>query len=105
MIKNSLPYPLFEKLLSKPQFKKNLNRDLVIQCLLLTGKNDNNNFTSFINACMNNFISYYNNNIDDPNEKQYTKRKIENIRKTFDKFNKELPDNTKIKTATIPMCI
>lgn len=98
-------HPLFEKLLSKAQFKKNLDRDLVIQCLMLTEKNDNNNFTSFVNAGMNNFILYYNDKIDDPNERPYAERKIENIRKALDKLNEELPDGTKIKTATIPMCI
>ena len=98
-------HPFFEKVLSVAQFKKNMDRDLVIQCLMLIEKTDKNNFTSFKNADMNKFIEYYNNKIADPNEKQFIDRKIDNITKALDKLNEELLDDAKIKTSTIPMCV
>ena len=74
-------HPFFEKVLSPAQFKKNLDRDIVIQCLMLTEKTDKNNFTSFRDVDMNKFIMYYNDKIADPNEKQFAEKKIENLRK------------------------
>ena len=98
-------HPFFEKVLSPAQFKKNLDRDIVIQCLMLAEKTDKNNFTSFRDADMNKFIMYYNDKIADPNEKQFAEKKIENLRKALDKLNEELPEDVKIKASTIPMCI
>ena len=98
-------HPFFEKVLSPAQFKKNLDRDIVIQCLMLTEKTDKNNFTSFRDVDMNKFIMYYNDKIADPNEKQFAEKKIENLRKALDKLNEELPEDVKIKASTIPMCI
>lgn len=98
-------HPFFEKVLSKPQFKKNIDRDIVIQCLMLSEKTDKNNFTSFRNADMNKFIEYYNDKFADPSEKQFAEKKINNLTKALDKLNEELPGNVKIKTSTIPMCI
>lgn len=98
-------HPFFEKVLSVAQFKKNLDRDIIIQCLMLTEKTDKNNFTSFKSADMNKFIMYYNDKIADPNEKQFADKKIANLVKALDKLNEELPEGTKIKASTIPMCI
>lgn len=98
-------HPFFEKVLSPAQFKKNLDRDIVIQCLMLTEKTDKNNFTSFRDVDMNKFIMYYNDKIADPNEKQFAEKKIENLRKALDRLNEELPEDVKIKASTIPMCI
>lgn len=98
-------HPFFEKVLSPAKFKKNLDRDIVIQCLMLTEKTDKNNFTSFRDVDMNKFIMYYNDKIADPNEKQFAEKKIENLRKALDRLNEELPEDVKIKASTIPMCI
>lgn len=98
-------HPFFEKVLSVAQFKKNLDRDIIIQCLMLTEKTDKNNFTSFKSADMNKFIMYYNDKIADPNERQFADKKIVNLTKALDKLNEELPEGTKIKASTIPMCI
>ena len=98
-------HPFFEKVLSVAQFKKNLDRDIVIQCLMLTEKTDKNNFTSFKSVDMNKFIEYYNDKIADPNEKSFVEKKIDNLRKALDKLNEELPENIKIKISTIPMCV
>ena len=59
-------HPFFEKVLSPAQFKKNLDRDIVIQCLMLTEKTDKNNFTSFRDVDMNKFIIGTISNIDRP---------------------------------------
>ena len=88
-------HPFFEKVLSVAQFKKNLDRDIVIQCLMLTEKTDKNNFTSFKSVDMNKFIEYYNDKIADPNEKSFVEKKIDNLRKALDKLNEELPENIK----------
>lgn len=98
-------HPFFEKALSVAQFKKNLDRDIVIQCLMLTEKTDKNNFTSFRNADMNKFIEYYNDKIADSNEKQFAEKKIDNLQKALDKLNEELSEDVKIKVTTIPMCV
>lgn len=98
-------HPFFEKVLSVAQFKKNLDRDIVIQCLMLTEKTDKNNFTSFKNVDMNKFIKYYNDKIADENEKQFVEKKINNLNKALDKLNEEFSEEVKIKTSTIPMCI
>lgn len=98
-------HPFFEKVLSVAQFKKNMDRDIVIQCLMLIEKTDKNNFTLFNNTGMNKFIEYYNDKIADPNEKQFAEKKINNLTKALDKLNEELSDDTKIKASTIPMCI
>ena len=98
-------HPFFEKVLSVAQFKKNLDRDIVIQCLMLTEKTDKNNFTSFKSVDMNKFIEYYNDKIADLNEKSFAEKKIDNLRKALDKLNEELPEDIKIKISTIPMCI
>ena len=98
-------HPFFEKVLSIAQFKNNVDRDLVIQCLMLTEKTDKNNFTSFRNADMNKFIEYYNGKIADPTEKQFAEKKISNLRKALDKLDEDFPDDVKIKQATIPMCV
>ena len=98
-------HPFFEKVLSVAQFKKNLDRDIVIQCLMLTEKTDKNNFTSFKSVDMNKFIEYYNDKIAAPNEKSFAEKKIDNLRKALDKLNEELPEDIKIKISTIPMCV
>lgn len=98
-------HPFFEKVLSVAQFKKNMDRDIVIQCLMLTEKTDKNNFTSFKNADMNKFIEYYNDKIADPSEKEFADKKINNLTKALDRLNEELPEDVKIKASTIPMCI
>lgn len=98
-------HPFLEKVLSVAQFKKSMDRDIIIQCLMLTEKTDKNNFTSFTNADMNKFIQYYNSKIADSNERKFAEKKIENLTKALDKLNEEISDEAKIKTSTIPMCV
>lgn len=105
IIKSLAAHPFFYKVLSPAQFKNNVDREIVIQCLMLIEKNNDNNFTSFRNNDMNKFIQYYNEKYADENEKQYVDKKVENLTKALDKLNEGLSEDVKIKQVTIPMCI
>lgn len=93
----------FEKVLSKAQYKKNFDRDVVIQILMLCETNTENDFTSFRNDDMNSFIFYYNNLISNEETRVKAFSKVEVIKDALDKLNTEFKDRVKIKNTSLPM--
>lgn len=93
----------FEKVLSNAQYKKNFDRDVVIQILMLCETSPEKEFTSFRNDDMNDFIVYYNKLIanDETREKALSKVKI--IEEALNKLNEEFKDRVKIKNTSLPM--
>ena len=98
-------HPFLEKVLSKAQYKNNVDRDVVIQVLMLIEKTDQYDFGSFKNDDMNKFISYYNEKITTEEGKKNIELKISNVKKALDKLNEELGDDVKIKQLTLPFVI
>lgn len=105
VIYNLASHPFFEKVLTKAQYKKNVDRDTVIQVLMLTEKSDQYDFGSFRNADMNKFIEYYNEKISTPEGKENSDKKIENVKKALDRLDEEFDDDIKIKQLTLPFVI
>lgn len=98
-------HPFFEKVLSKAQFKNNIDRDTIIQVLMLSEKSDKYDFGSFRNVDINKFIEYYNERIADPSTKEKALIKIDCISKALDKLDEEFEEKVKIKQATLPFTI
>jgi len=86
----------FEKVLSKTQLKRDVQRDLVREILMLTETNDENDFTSFKSNDINNFIIWYADNIN--------AKKIELVRQSLDKLNESF-EELNINTLSIPMIV
>lgn len=89
-------HPFFEKVLSKTQLKRDVQRDIIREVLMLTETNNENDFTSFKSKDINNFIIWYADNINN--------EKIELVRQSLDKLN-EAFDELKINSLSIPMII
>ena len=98
-------HPFFEKVLTKAQYKKNFDRDTVIQILMLTEINNEYDFGSFRNDDMNKFIIYYNQLVSDIETRQKTLDKINVIREALDKLNDEFKDSVKIKNSSLSLCV
>lgn len=92
-------HPFFEKLLSKTQLKRDVQRDIIREVLMLSETNTENDFTSFRSKDIDNFIAWYSNNINN--------EKIELIRQALDKLDKcfESYERVDIGTVSIPMII
>lgn len=96
-------HPFFEKVLSPAQFKKNVDRDMVIQILMLCEASDEYDFGSFKNNDMNKFITHYNDLIVTEESKEKTLAKITVIKEALDKLDEEFEESVKIKTTSLPM--
>ena len=96
-------HPFFEKVLSKAQYKKNVDRDIIIQVLMLTEMSDEYDFCSFRNEDMNKFIGYYNDLIFDDNTSKQALDKVELIRDGLDVLDNEFTEKVKIKPTSLPM--
>lgn len=92
-------HPFFEKLLSKTQLKRDVQRDIIREVLMLSETNTENDFTSFKSKDIDNFIAWYSDNINN--------EKIELIRQALDKLDKcfESYERVDIGTVSIPMII
>lgn len=90
-------HPFFDKVVSVAQRKKNEDRDMVIQVLMLTELSNDYDFGSFRNQDINKFIEYYNDNISET--------KIENIKKALDKLDEHFTEKVKIKKTSLPFVI
>lgn len=96
-------HPFFEKVLTKAQYKKNFDRDTVIQILMLTEINNEYDFGSFKNDDMNKFIVYYNELIANQETKEKTLAKIDIIREALDKLDTEFVESVKIKNTSLSL--
>ena len=89
-------HPFFNKVLSKTQLKRDVQRDIIREVLMLAETNNENDFTSFKTKDIDNFIIWYAENINN--------EKIELIRQSLDKLN-EAFEELKINTLSVPMII
>ena len=96
-------HPFFEKVLTKAQYKKNVDRDAVIQILMLCEMSDSYDFGSFRNDDMNKFVVYYNDLIANDDTKNVTLGKVKIIQDALDKLNNEFKDSVKIKPTSLSL--
>ncbi len=98
-------HPFFEKVLTKAQYKKNFDRDTVIQILMLCEMSNEYDFGSFRNDDMNKFIIHYNELIAKEETRDKTLAKIDIIRKALDKLDEEFEESVKIKNNSLALCV
>ncbi|MCM1233778.1 MAG: DUF262 domain-containing protein [Ruminococcus flavefaciens] len=98
-------HPFFEKVLTKAQYKKNFDRDTVIQILMLCEMSNEYDFGSFRNEDMNKFIIYYNQLISDQKTRDKTLAKVDIIRKALNKLDEEFTESVKIKNSSLALCV
>ena len=89
-------HPFFKKVLSKTQLKRDLQRDIVREVLMLTETNNENDYASFKARDIDNFVVWYADNIND--------EKIEFVRQSLDKLNESF-DELKINVLSVPMIV
>ena len=87
-------HTIFEKVLSPAQRKKDLDRDMIRQTLMLISTDKEHDYTSFRNADINNFITLYQENID--------MSKIDTLKTALDNLDKNF-EELKINSTSIPM--
>ena len=92
-------HPFFEKVLSKTQIKRDVQRDIIREVLMLSETTEKNDFTSFKSKDIDNFIVWYADNIDT--------EKVDLIRQALDKLTEtfESYEKLEIGTVSIPMII
>lgn len=88
-------HPFFKKIITKTQAKKDLDRDLVREILMLTEMSPEYDFGSFRSKDIDAFVEYYNDHIHMDN--------IETLRTALDRLDESFPERTKIKQTSIPM--
>ena len=89
-------HPFFAKIMSIPQLRKDVNRDMIRETLMLINTNEHHDFTSFKTKDINEFIVWYDKNINSED--------IENLRNALDKLDASI-DELKIKPTSIPMML
>lgn len=89
-------HPFFEKVLSPAQRKKDLQRDIIREVLMLSETNDENDYTSFKPKAIDKFVVWYADKIN--------KEKVELIRQALDKLNESF-EEIKINVLSVPMII
>lgn len=88
-------HPFMDKLVTPTQRKNGTDRDLIIQTLMLTCTNNENDFTSFRNKDIDVFVQDHGDESLD---------KIDVLRDAMDSFN-EVFDEIKIPVTSIPMIL
>lgn len=96
-------HSFFEKVLTAAQYKKNLDRDTVIQILMFCEMSEDYHFGSFRNNDMNKFIVYYNDLISNEETKEDALAKVEVIRKALDELDFEFSESVKIKNTSLSL--
>ncbi len=93
VISSLTSHPFFEKCCTKAQLKSDVDKDIVLQVLILTEKTDH---ISFRSKDINNFILEYQDHIDH--------NKVSTIKEALNKLNNEF-DELKIKQLSLPMIV
>jgi len=88
-------HPFILKCLTKAQIKKDINKDVIRQTLMLVDRNKDYHFTDFKNKSINDFIKYYNDKIN--------QKDIDAIKTALDTLNENI--DTKIILLSLPMVI
>jgi len=96
-------HPFFEKVLTKAQYKKNVDRDTVIQTLMLCEASAEYDFGSFRNDDMNKFIVHYNELVANPETRDKAFVKINAIKEGLDKLDDEFEESVKIKNTSLSL--
>ena len=89
-------HPLFDKVLSPAQRRKDLDKDIVRQALMLIETNKEHDYASFKNKSMNDFIVVYQENIDYDKIKTF-KQALDSLDKSFEEL--------KINSTSLPMVL
>jgi len=90
------PHPFFNKVFTRAQRKNGSDRDIVLEVLMLTELSDSYDFGSFRTKDINNFIKYYNNNINED--------KVEMVRQSLDRLDASF-ETIKPNKTSLPMII
>lgn len=98
-------HPFFEKVLTKAQYKKNFDRDTVIQILMLCEMSNEYDFGSFKNDDMNRFIVHYNELLADSDKREQVLAKVDIIKDALDRLDDEFKDSIKIKNSSLSLCV
>lgn len=85
----------FEKVLSAAQYKKDVQRDLIRETLMLINTNEENDFTSFRAKDIDSFVVWYDENINSAD--------ISTLTDVLDALN--TGDTIKVKSTSIPMIL
>lgn len=96
VVYNLTLHPFFDNVLGESQKKKDLDKDIVIETLMLVETDGENDYTCFKSKNIDEFITMYQENIN------YSK--IELIKQALDKLSETIID-VKIKHLSIPMII
>ena len=94
-ITNLAEHPLMDKLMTSSQQKNGTDRDVIIQTLMLISTNQENDFTSFRNNDMNNFIIGHGDEALD---------KIDTLKEAMDKLDDSF-EELKLPITSIPMIL
>ena len=86
-------HPFIKKVVTKTQAKKDLDKDIIRQILMLTEMSDKYDFGSFRSKDIDAFIEYYNDTINE--------NKVETLKIALDKLNEAFDDAVKIKPTSI----
>lgn len=89
-------HPVFEKLTTPAQRRRDLDKDIVRQVLMLTELSDDYDFGSFRNNDINKFIEMYNGNINNG--------KIDTIKKALDALDAAF-EEIHVSRVTVPILI
>ena len=98
-------HPFFEKVLTKAQYKKNFDRDTVIQILMLCEMSNEYDFGSFKNNDMNKFIVHYNELLVDSDKREQVLAKVNIVKDALDRLDDEFKDSIKIKNSSLSLCV
>lgn len=93
---NLASHPFFKKVLGKTQLKRDLQKDIIREVIMLTETNAENDFTSFKSKDIDSFLIWYQDYINED--------KIDLIKQSLDKLDKSF-DELKINVLSIPMII
>lgn len=88
-------HPFIKKVITDTQAKKDLDKDIIREILMLTEKDRSSEPVSFRSNDIDAFIDYYNDNINT--------KKIETLKAALDELDKDFDENVKIKQTSIPM--
>ena len=89
-------HPFFAKIMSPAQIRKDVNRDMIRETLMLINTNEYQDFTSFRTKDINDFIAWYDQNI--------IQAAVDLLRGALDKLDESI-EELKIKSTSIPMML
>ena len=88
--------PFFTKVLGKTQLKRDLQKDIIREVIMLTETNAENDFTSFKSKDIDSFLIWYQDYINED--------KIDLVKQSLDKLDESF-EELKINVLSIPMII